>query len=231
MQSVFVTGTDTDVGKTVIGACIARAAKKSGVNIGVMKPFAASDSPASEKYNSHDTEILARLAKCTESDSELNPVFSQMPASPYTASCREDLEFDIKDVLDSYRKLCKSHDAMLVEGIGGIMTPIREDYFVSDLVKEMNLPTVIVSRNRIGALNHAILAHMACKNALIPVAGFVINCIDDDGYDPQHLAEDIGAITGIRILGIVPKMDLTAGNLAFDAIADVLNLDALGINL
>ena len=91
MQSVFVTGTDTNVGKTVIGACIARAAKKSGVNVGVMKPFAASDYPASSEYNSHDTET--RAAECTESDSELNPVFSQMPASPYTASCKTDLKF------------------------------------------------------------------------------------------------------------------------------------------
>ena len=144
MQSVFVTGTDTNVGKTVIGACIARAAKKSGVNVGVMKPFAASDYPASSEYNSHDTEILARAAECTESDSELNPVFSQMPASPYTASCKTDLKFDVKDVLDSYGKLEKLHDAMVVEGIGGIMTPIRADYFVSDLVKQMRLPVILI---------------------------------------------------------------------------------------
>lgn len=230
MQSVFVTGTDTDVGKTVVGACIARAAKKSGLNVGVMKPFAASDHPASVKYNSYDTEILARASECTDSDSELNPVFSKMPASPYTASCQTDLKFDIKDVLDSYHKLDKLHDVMVVEGIGGIMTPIRVDYFVSDLVKQMNLPAIIVSRNRIGALNHAILAHMACKNAHIPVLGFVINCIDDDGYDPQDLAKDIATVTDSRILGIVPKIDLLPGNLALDPIADVLDLDALGIN-
>ena len=230
MQSVFVTGTDTNVGKTVIGACIARAAKKSGVNVGVMKPFAASDYPASSEYNSHDTEILARAAECTESDSELNPVFSQMPASPYTASCKTDLKFDVKDVLDSYGKLEKLHDAMVVEGIGGIMTPIRADYFVSDLVKQMSLPAIIVSSNRIGALNHAILAHMVCKTALIPVTGFVINCIEDGGYDPQHLAEGITAVTGSRILGIVPKTDLSAGNSALDAITNVLNLGIIGIN-
>ena len=104
-----------------------------------------------------------------------------MPASPYTASCNTDLKFDVKDVLDSYGKLEKLHDAMVVEGIGGIMTPIRADYFVSDLVKQMRLPAIIVSSNRIGALNHAILAHMVCKTALIPVTGFVINCIEDGG--------------------------------------------------
>ena len=73
------------------------------------------------------------------------------------------MKFDIKDVLDSYHKLDKLHDVMVVEGIGGIMTPIRVDYFVSDLVKQMNLPAIIVSRNRIGALNHAILAQWRVK--------------------------------------------------------------------
>ncbi|MDI1495806.1 MAG: dethiobiotin synthase [Cenarchaeum symbiont of Oopsacas minuta] len=229
MQSIFVTGIDTNVGKTVIAACIAQAARKSGIDVGIMKPFAAFDGNASEKYNSPDTEILARAAGCVESDFKLNPVFSKIPASPYTASHKSDLQFDIRTVLDAYDALDKSHEMMVVEGIGGVMTPIHVNYFVTDLIKQMNLPVLIIVHNKIGAINHTILTHMACKNAEISIMGFVVNCIDDAGYDPNLLAKDIVSITDTPVLGIVPKTDLTDENTALDMISNALNLDSIGI--
>ena len=203
MKSFFVTGTDTDVGKTVFTCTLAHLMCSLGLNVGVMKPFATGEPQEGPK--SHDVALLAKYSKSNDAESLLNPYFFEIPASPYMAAKKLGKSIDIDVVLSSFEKLQAIHDVVLVEGIGGIMTPILKDYFVADLIKDMNLDTIIVAGTKIGTVNHTLLTLESCKKYGIRTAGLVINNTVD-GYDMQDLENDLVALSGIDILCKIPHV-------------------------
>lgn len=222
MKSFFITGTDTDVGKTVITAGIARALSNLKANVGVMKPFAASDQQITKVQ---DTEILAKAARVNDSTKLITPQFFEIPASPYTASQNLDKKVNLEIVLQSFQKLCKKYKILLVEGMGGIMTPILENYFIVNLIKEMNSEAIIVTRTKIGSINHTIMTIRMCQQLQIPIKGIVINNFDIEGYVASELKRDLEGLTKIPVLGIVPRIDnLDAENVA-QIITSEINLE------
>ncbi len=202
MKSLFITGTDTDVGKTYITAGLAVAIRKMGIDVGVMKPFAAG---AAQKkgYKSEDIKILSKAAQACDPESLVNPQFFPISASPYTAWKNLKIKPKISIILDSFKKLSKLHKMILVEGMGGIMTPILKDYYVTNLIKEMKIPAVIVTRSRIGTVNHTIMTVKMCEKYKIPIKGIIINNFDD-GYPVKELKRDLQNLTGIKVLGSIP---------------------------
>lgn len=205
MKSLFITGTDTDVGKTYVTAGLAVAIRKINVDVGVMKPFAAGTAQK-EGFKSEDVEILSRAAQTSDPESLMNPQFFPIAASPYTAWKNLKTKPRINLILDSFRKLSKSHDMLLVEGMGGIMTPILNDYYVINLIKEMKIPAVIVTRSKVGTINHTIMTCKMCEKYKIPIKGIIINNFDD-GYAENDLKRDLRNLTGIRVLGSIPFID------------------------
>lgn len=205
MKSYFITGTDTDVGKTWIIAGLARAFRNMGINIGIMKPFAAGTLQKTG-FKSKDIEILSRAAKVNDPENLVNPQFFPIPASPYTAMKNSEVhvKVNVDLILQNFKKLSSIHDSILVEGIGGIMTPILKNYYVTNLINDLNLETIIVTRTRIGTLNHTIMTCKMAKKYGIHVRGIIINQIDLDGYDVDVLKDDIEDVTGFSVLGTVP---------------------------
>ncbi len=205
MKSYFITGTDTDVGKTWIIAGLARAFRNMGVNIGIMKPFAAGTLQKTG-FKSKDVEILSRAAKVNDPENLVNPQFFPIPASPYTAMKNSEVhvKVNVDLILQNFKKLSSIHDSILVEGMGGIMTPILKNYYVTNLINDLNLETIIVTRTRIGTLNHTIMTCKMAKKYGIHVRGIIINQIDLDGYDVDVLKDDIEDVTGFSVLGTVP---------------------------
>ena len=206
MQSLFITGTDTDVGKTYVTAGLAVTLRKMGIDIGIMKPFAAGF-PQKTGFKSEDVEILANSAQITDSESLLNPQFFPIFASPYTAFKNLKIKPNIKLILDSFKKLSKSHSMLLVEGMGGVMTPILKNYFVSDLIKDMKLSTVIITRSKVGTVNHTIMTCKMCEKYKIPVKGIIINNFDTDGYNVKQLKRDLEDLTNFPVIGTIPFID------------------------
>ena len=202
MKSLFITGTDTDVGKTYITAGLAVAIRKIGIDVGVMKPFAAG-SAQKKGYKSEDIEILSRAAMACDPENLVNPQFFKIPASPYTAWKKLKTKPKISTVLSSFKKLTKLHDMILVEGMGGIMTPILKNYYITNLIKEMKIPTVIVTRSKIGTVNHTIMTVKMCEKYKIPIKGIIINNFDD-GYPVKELTRDLENLTGVPVLGSIP---------------------------
>ena len=202
MKSLFITGTDTDVGKTYIAAGLAVAFRKMGINVGVMKPFAAGRAEK-KGYKSEDIVILSRAAKACDPEKLVNPQFFKIPASPYTAWKTLKTKPKISTILSSFKKLTKLHDMILVEGMGGIMTPILKNYYITNLIKEMKIPAVIVTRSKIGTVNHTIMTVKMCEKYKIPVKGIIINNFDD-GYPIPELKRDLQNLTGIKVLGSIP---------------------------
>jgi len=203
IKSYFITGTDTDVGKTYVTAGLASVMKKMGINVGIMKPF-ASGNVQNIGYKSQDVQILSNAAQVKDAEELVNPYFFPIPASPFTAMQNLGLEIDIKTVLNSFKKLSTMHDVLLIEGIGGIMTPILKNYFVVNLIKEMNLETIIVTTSRIGTVNHIIMTIKMCQNYGINIRGIIINNLNLGGYPIQELKRDIEEITKTSVIGSIP---------------------------
>ena len=202
MKSLFIAGTDTDVGKTYITAGLAVILRKIDVDVGVMKPFAAG-SAQKKGYKSEDIKILSRAAHACDPENLVNPQFFPISASPYTAWKKLKIKPRISTILSSFKKLTKLHDMILVEGMGGIMTPILKDYYITNLIKEMNIPTVIVTRSKVGTVNHTIMTVKMCETYKIPVRGIIINGFDK-GYPVKDLSRDLQNLTGVPVLGAIP---------------------------
>ncbi len=226
MGSLFITGTDTDVGKTYVTAGLAVYLRKSEIDIGIMKPFAAGNAQK-KGFKSEDVEILANAAQVKDSESLLNPQFFPIPASPYTAWKNLKIKPKVKSVLASFKKLSQIHSSVLVEGMGGMMTPILKDYFISDLIKDMKIPAILVTRTKIGTVNHTIMTTNMCKQYKIPVKGIVINDFDSDGYNPKELTRDLKNLTGTPVLGTIPFIDDLSDTSLYKIFKKNLNLKSL----
>jgi len=202
LKSIFITGTDTDVGKTYITAGIAVTLRKMGINIGVMKPFAAGTAQKNG-FKSEDIEILSKAAKVNDPEKLVNPQFFPISASPYTAWKKLKIKPKIPTILQSFRKLSNLHEMLLVEGMGGVMTPILNNYYITNLIKEMKIPTIIITRSKVGTVNHTIMTVKSCEKFKIPIKGIIINNFDK-GYSIKQLKNDLEGLTGVPVLGSIP---------------------------
>jgi len=203
LKSLFITGTDTDVGKTYITAGLAITLRKMSIDVGVMKPFAAGIAQK-KGYKSEDIEILSHAAQINDPENLVNPQFFPIPASPYTAWKKLKIKPKIPMILSSFKKLSNIHEMMLVEGMGGILTPILKDYYVTNLIKDMKIPTIIVTRSKVGTVNHTLMTVKMCEKYKIPIKGIIINNFDDGGYPINQLKSDLENLTGIKVLGSIP---------------------------
>jgi dethiobiotin synthetase len=202
LKSLFITGTDTDVGKTYITAGLAVAIRKTGMDVGVMKPFAAGTAQK-KGYKSEDIKILSRAAMSCDPENLVNPQFFPIQASPYTAWKKLKTKPKISTILSSFKKLTKFHDMILVEGMGGIMTPILKNYYITNLIKEMKIPTIIVTRSKVGTINHTIMTVKMCEKYKIPIKGIIINNFEK-GYPVKELKRDLENLTDVPVLGSIP---------------------------
>ena len=233
MESVFVTGTDTGIGKTYVAAGIAAALRRRGASVGVMKPFTAGapevaaaggrDSGPDGYAVDDDAAVLGDAAGSSDDPPHLVcPYRYSMAASPYTAWMRGgEPKPDINRVLECYEEIEGMHDVVVVEGIGGVMTPILRSYSVADLIADMGIPAVVVCSDVLGAVNHTIMTVDACRRSNVTVRGIVINGgaggAGSDRYDRHVLEQDLEELCGFNILGFVPPMPGTAAGAATGA--------------
>ena len=143
-MNLFLTGTDTGVGKTHTAVQLLRAARASGLRCAGMKPICCGDRNDAER-------LLAASSEGLTID-EINPVWLKTPAAPLSASLIEQVVIDEQRLVDALRKLEDRFDFVLVEGVGGWLVPIRRDFFVSDLAAQMKLPVMVVAPKRLGGL-------------------------------------------------------------------------------
>jgi len=205
MKPLFITATDTDIGKTCVCAGLAHSLKKLGIDVGIMKPFVCGVKQKTG-FSSNDLTILANAAMVDDDETIINPFFFPVPASPYTAAKNLGVKIDIAHVMECFRKLDKIHDIILVEGIGGIMTPILKDYAIIDLIKDLDANTIIVTSSKIGTVNHTVLTCNICKNMNIPIKGLIINNFDSTGYPISELERDLSVLTDLPVLCSLPHM-------------------------
>ena len=226
MKSFFITGTDTDVGKTYVTAGLGITLRKMGIDVGVMKPFAAGIAQK-KGFKSEDVEILAAASQTDDPENLMNPQFFPIPASPYTAWKNLKIRPKISPILKSFKKLSQLHEIILVEGMGGIMTPVLKEYFIADLIKDMKIPTVIVARTKVGTINHTIMTVRMCEKYKIPIRGIIINDFDSDGYKVNELSRDLKNLLGVPMLGSIPFLDNLSDSSLYAAFKKNIDLKLL----
>lgn len=212
MNGFFVTGTDTDVGKTIISSGLAAVLKEKKVDVGVFKPMLSGinrEDPAS------DTSLLKQLSQTSLSYEEITPFEFKEPLAPYVAGKLEGRTIGIEEVVCHWEKIREKHEFFIVEGAGGISVPLGEDFLVSDLIKALQLPIVIVARPNLGTFNHTFLTVQYAKSMGLSIAGIVINGINESpDLAEKTNPELIEKLCGVPILGITPKLkEITKENI------------------
>jgi dethiobiotin synthetase len=193
--NLFITGTDTGVGKTHTVVQLLRLLRASGLRCAGMKPICCGDR--------QDAQLLLAAGSEGLTIDEINPVWLKMPAAPFAAAFAEHVEIDIPRILAAAVDLEQRFDCVLVEGVGGWLVPIRSDYFVSDLASEMKLPVLVVAQNRLGCLNHSMLTLNSIRNHKLKCAGLVLN-------NPAGLT-DIAVSTNEDILRRIANVPVASG--------------------
>lgn len=218
-KGVFVTGSDTGVGKTVIAGAIAAAIKAHGMDVGVMKPVASGAKEIDGSLVSEDVVFLKKIIDSTDDDDLVNPVRLKPPIAPTIAAVKSGVPIDIDKVWKAYEVLSDRHDFVVVEGIGGLMVPVDDTLFVADLVRKMDLPLVIVGSDYLGTINHTLLTVEYAKSRNIRIKGIIINMLKgDDGF-----VREIEKYSSVPILGTIPfKENVSVENCVYGDIVEDL---------
>lgn len=174
-MTFFITGTDTDAGKTYVTALLTRSLRRAGFDTVAMKPISCGEP--------QDTRVLREAGECELSTEEVTPVSYSAPLAPIEAARLEGRVFDPEDVLSVFRRISNSRRSLLVEGVGGWLVPLAGEYSTADLAKAMGLPVLLVVRNRLGAINHTLLTLESINHHGLTCGGIILNNHPDDAGD------------------------------------------------
>lgn len=207
-RGIFITGTDTGVGKTVVAAALARLLRLRGINVGVMKPVTSGCSEQNGRLRSDDAELLAWAAELDGVENDNAPYLLRAPIAPSVAAEQEGVRVDFNAIADAFKRLAGRHDFVVVEGAGGLMAPISGGLMVADLANRLALPLLVVARPNLGTVNHTVLTCFAARQLGLAVAGVIVN-----GYPAiPDLAEStaphlIDSLSGAPLLGLLPRVE------------------------
>jgi dethiobiotin synthetase len=216
---IFVTGTDTGVGKTLASLALIAAFRKTGLKVGAMKPIetgVGEDGPL-------DAIALRDAAGSTDPLATICPQQFALPAAPNAAANAEDREVDLAAIDAAYETLAKGRDLMVVEGAGGLLVPIRDDWTMAELAHRLDLPLLVVARASLGTINHTALTLEVAASKALPVLGVIISHADGpiSAADASNLLA-LKQFLGERLIGEIPPLVPT------EALpSDAIDIDAL----
>lgn len=202
-RGIFVTGTDTEIGKTFVSTVIIEAARRQGLKVGVMKPIASGAVRTAAGLRNDDA--LALMAAAGETDYEqTNPYCFEPPISPHLAAAEAGVTLDLELIRRQVAERAPKFDLLVVEGAGGWRAPLDAKQSIADLAGLLGFPVVLVVGLRLGCLNHAALSLESIRSRGVPYAGWVGNAIDPNmARRDQNLATLVGLL-GSPPLGVLP---------------------------
>lgn len=205
-KGIFVTGTDTGVGKTVVAGALAAVLKAKGTDVGVMKPVQSGGIRENGRLISEDARFLMAAANVDDDPALVNPYCVEPPLSPNVAARISGVEFDIDVIIRAFQKLTDRHELVIVEGAGGLLVPIRDDFLIADLILALDLPIIVVARPNLGTINHSLLTLRHARDLGIRPIGTIINAYREDtaGIAEETSPAIIQRLSGVPVLGILP---------------------------
>jgi dethiobiotin synthetase len=223
MEGVFVTGTGTGVGKTVVAAVLAHTLAEEGKRVAVFKPAVtgldeltaggpkgstAGDLSAHRRGNAADHELLRWAAGSEQSDAEIAPYRYGPPMSPHLAAEQAGEKIESELLLAAARAAAKGADALVCEGVGGLLVPLAADYLVRDFAADLGLPLVIAASPGLGTINHTLLTIGAARTAGLEVAAVVLTPWPEQPTAiEQSNRETIATLAEVEIV-VLPNLDL-----------------------
>ena len=203
LKTLFIAGTDTDAGKTVFTTALAAYLQKyrSQNSWGIMKPI---------QSGIGDKEVYQKLFSLSQSEEEITPLYFQAPLAPPLAAAKENREIDLGVVWKTFTQLQQKNDFLLVESLGGLGSPVTDEFTVADLAGEWRLPTVLVVPVRLGAISQVVTSVALAKQAKVQLLGIILNCCS--AMTPEQIADwtpvdMIESFTNIPILGCLPYLE------------------------
>jgi len=211
---IFITGTDTDVGKTYVAALIAKQLHQQGVNVGVYKPAASGCTDNGDNILfSEDADTLWNAAGQPATVNHVCPQMFRAPLAPHLSARFEGKEIHRELLVQGIEYWQENSDFIIVEGAGGLMSPISDDDFVADLAYQFGFPLVVVVANKLGCINHTLqtLVTAAAYEDGIPIAGIILNQVIPSAFDDQSLDSNPAEIERVCIPPILATVDFEQG--------------------
>jgi dethiobiotin synthetase len=213
INGLFITGTDTGVGKTTIAAQISRQLFAQGVKVGVYKPAASGCEMVNGGLQSEDAVALWEAAGKPGTLSEVCPQLFAAPLAPHLAAMEEGKTLDTKLLRSGLQVWQNRSEFIIVEGAGGLMAPLGNDELVIDLAAEFGLPLVIVAGNRLGCINHTLLTIAAAKSRGLRIAGVILNEVDQNPHDvsrksnTEEIGQRVPLVANVSFGGELPEIN------------------------
>lgn len=216
--SLFVTGTDTEIGKTLVSAALLRGFAREGLRAAAMKPIAAGASLVDGVLHNEDADQLDAAANVLLPPEIRTPFMLREPAAPHIAAALENVMLDMTRVVDAHDAALQMADVVVVEGVGGFRVPLTDAHDTADLAFALNLPVVLVVGMRLGCISHALLTAEAIAARGLPIAGWVANRVDPEMLFPDEniaaLRDRLDRQYGAPLLGIVPHLSPASADVA-----------------
>jgi dethiobiotin synthetase len=223
MSGIFITGTDTGVGKTEIAAGLLAAFKAQGIGAVGMKPVASGCAPGDDGLQSDDAVKLLAAGGIDVPYAEVNPYALSEPIAPHIAAGLAGMHIKLGKIRSAYNALSALAETVVVEGVGGWRVPLGPALSLSDLPNALGIPVVLVVGLRLGCLNHSLLTAESIRARGVRLAGWVANEIDPDMRARDENIATLAALIDAPTLGVVPRLDLPKP----EVIAEYLNLEPL----
>jgi len=211
-QGIFITGTGTGVGKTLIATSLVAALKAQGIDVGVMKPLESGAPSFGSAPIPRDALYLKEIAGVRDDLNLINPYCFQAPLAPGVAAEKEGVEVDLQMIKGIYEELRGRHQFMVVEGAGGLLVPIAQEILLPELIKLLGLPLLLVARSSLGTINHILLSLFYCQHEGLEVKGLIMSKSTPDA-DPSEAgnAQVVARFSGVPVLGSFPYLRDYAG--------------------
>jgi len=210
-QSLFLAGTDTGVGKTVVAAALLRVLAGSGLQAAGMKPVAAGASMTSHGWRNEDALELAAAGNVQLPYEWLNPCCLPRPTAPHLAAAEAGMEIDLGTILAAFERIKSRSEVIIVEGAGGWLAPISPPATartMQDVATALRLPVVLVVGIRLGSLSHALLTAAAIQRSGVAFAGWIANPIDPHFQDAGRYVDDLAQRLPAPLLWRAPRVIL-----------------------
>jgi len=205
LHGLFVTGTDTGVGKTLVACAVVRWLREHGKNAVGFKPI------ASGVMNGRweDADALHEASGRCEPLEKICPLRFKLPLAPTMAAAAEGIEPDLSVVRSTFTGLCNRHDAVIVEGIGGWLVPLDKNTLVADFAAQAGFPVLLVCRAGLGTINHTLLTLREIERAGLKCAGIVMNVtqVPDAGRVAGN-TQEIERVSGAKVVAVMPYLEL-----------------------
>ncbi len=202
-RGIFVTGTDTGVGKTLIACALVRALAALGARVAVMKPIASGAQPTPAGLRNADALALAACSTVPAPYEQVNPYCFEPAISPNIAAKEARIEIDIGNIRHIYDAMAAQADWVVVEGAGGWFAPLSEHQSMADLAWGLSIPTLMVVGVRLGCLNHAQLTRLAIEARGVTLAGWIANCVEAQLERREENLATLERVLGERALAVI----------------------------